>query len=120
MDLNVVTTAIKEAGTVASAFATTGVDIKDYLGSVKVILSTSCPNSGATFAAHLDSAGTVAGAYSGVTNSGTFYTVTNTGTTQVLTVDTQQHSRYLRLVGATTGSAPHTVSCHIVGVKESG
>jgi hypothetical protein len=72
-----------------------------------------------TATVRLESPGTVAGVYAGVTNSGTFPTASFSGTTVAVEIETDAYQRYLRAFVALGGTSPKfPVAVTVVGTKQ--
>jgi hypothetical protein len=97
----------------------TGVDIKDYEGDVQIILSGTAAGSGAdlTFRVEESSDNSTFTAVTG----GTFTAIGNAAAKQVLTFNSNDLKRYIRLsCTAETGTASSAVTCFGFGLKKYG
>ncbi len=109
-------------GLVAAGTATfVGVDLKDYIGEVKVVLhSTSPVADGSTTlqAALLHSADNTT--FVTWADAPTFSAITATTSTQTVSLDTRKTSRYVQFRHTITGTtATFTHACIAVGTKQS-
>lgn len=99
-----------------------GVDIRDYTGQVAIVVDAGAALAGsgaATLDVRIESSGTAAGVYSGVTSSGTFAQIPAAGGLFTLPLDTQQHQRYVRPFVTIGASGRFPVSVAIVGKKQN-
>lgn len=123
MSQQITTVRILAAGTYSAAVTEgSGVDIKDFVTPVQVTADIGPSHAGVlpTAAIRLESSGTAAGVYAGVTSSGTFQTANFSGTTTSLLVDTQRYGRYMRAFVALGGTSPKfPISVTLAGIKQS-
>ena len=115
-------TRILAAGTYSAAVVEgTGVDIREYVGTAVAVLDVGASLAGVlpTATVRLESAGTAAGVYAGVTNSGTFPTASFAGTTVGMEFETDAYQRYLRAFVSLGGTSPRfPVAVTVVGNKQ--
>lgn len=119
--LSVGVLAVKHA-LVASGTATfPGVDLRDYIGEVKIILSSSSPVAdGSTTLQGALLHGSDNSAFVTWADAPTFSPITATSATLTVSLDTRKTSRYVQFRHIVTGTtATFTHTCIAVGTKQS-
>jgi hypothetical protein len=101
---------------VAATGADTGLDMAEYLGTLKVMLSArDASGSSPTLAVKLQESDSVGSGYTDVT-SGAFTQVTTADSFQELVIDTRAIKRYLRAFWTVGGSSTPKFLASVVGV----
>ena len=97
----------------------TGVDLAGYEGDVQIILTGTAAGAGSlTF--RIEEADTLGGTYTAATG-GTFTAITNAAYKEVITLNSNDLKRYIRLsCTAETGTASSAVTCLGFGLKKYG
>lgn len=96
------------------------IDVKDYDGSIAIILNVEAAGTGKTIDINVKEASTSGGSYSDV-SGGAFTQVGNTASHQILFLDKAKLKRYLKLnidVSATLSGSGKAVAASIVGFKK--
>ena len=98
----------------------TGVDLAGYEGDVQIILAGTAAGSGADLTFRIEESASLSTGYTAVTG-GTFTAIGNAAAKQVITLNSNDLKRYIRLsCTAETGTASSAVTCFGFGLKKYG
>lgn len=96
----------KKAARIASTASTTGIDISDYIGTIKLPYSvTAVSGTNPTLAAKIQECDTVGGTYTDVTD-GAYTGLTDADGFETLHLDTRKLKKFIRLTETLGGTDP--------------
>lgn len=93
-------------------------DLSDYEGPVAIVLDATAQGSGITNAVKVTESDTSGGSYTDVSGGG-FTSVVNTASKQIITVNSDEMKKYIKLnMTVTGGSGTGYVAASVVGFKK--